>query len=319
MIYSWGNKRRFNAASNAIKKEFGTRVQKLTIDAGLTCPNRDGTKSTGGCTFCNNDAFNPPYCKPEKSIIQQIDEGIEFHENRYRTANQYLAYFQTYSNTYSSVDYLRKIYYEALSHEKVIGLIIGTRPDCVNPGIFALLEEINKEKHLIIEYGIESIYDETLQAINRGHSYKESQDAIIETAKRNIRCGGHIIFGLPGETEEMMLNSASILSKLPLNSLKFHQLQIVKDTKLGADYILHPERYPLFTMDDYILFIIEFLGKLSPKIVVERLAGESQPHLNLGQAWDLRYDQVLQRIEKKMEELDTWQGKFFTESETTTI
>ncbi len=311
MEYNWGHSRRFNAASNAIKKEFGSRVQKVTIDAGFTCPNRDGTKSTGGCTFCNNDAFSPSYCQPEKTVKQQIEEGIRFHEKRYRSADKYLAYFQAYSNTYKPVDELRKLYFEALEQDKVVGLIIGTRPDCMNYEIYNLLEEINEKFYVVVEFGIESVFNSTLETINRGHTFKESKEAILETAKRGILCGGHIIFGLPGETREMMLESAKTLSTLPLESLKFHQLQIVKGTRIGDDYLLNPNNYKQFELEEYVEFISQYLSILSPKIIVERLAGETQPGLNLGKTWNIRYDQVLQRVEKYMEQMDLWQGKFY--------
>lgn len=312
MVYSWGHNRRFNAAANAIKQEFGGRIQKVTIDAGFTCPNRDGTKSTGGCSFCNNNAFNPSYCEPEKTISQQIDEGIRFHEKRYRSAINFLAYFQAYSNTYKPASELREIYFEALKHEKVIGIIIGTRPDCMSPEIYDLLEEINHQFKLVVEFGIESVHNSTLEEINRGHTFEESQKAILECHKRGIKCGGHIIFGLPGETKEMMLDSAKTLSKLPVHSLKFHQLQIVKDTKIGDDFAKNPSLYRQFELVEYIEFMCEYLSCLSPEIVVERLAGETQPGLNLGKSWGLRYDQVLQKIEKRLEELDTWQGKNYS-------
>lgn len=311
MKYAWGHNRRFNATSNHMRKLFGTRVQKLTIDAGFTCPNRDGTKSTGGCTYCNNDAFNPSYCNPQKTITQQITEGIEFHEKRYRSAAKYLAYFQAYSNTYGNVQHLEKLYREALKNENVIGLIIGTRPDCVDSAIFDLLENISGTHYLSVEFGIESVYNSTLNSINRGHTFEESVLAINECAKRKINCGGHVIFGLPGETEEMMLDSASVLSELPLNSIKFHQLQIIKDTQMGTEYLLSPEKFKIFGIEDYIEFITEYLAIFNPNIVIERLAGETQPWNNLGPRWDIRYDVVLKRIEKRLEEKSSWQGKAF--------
>jgi radical SAM protein (TIGR01212 family) len=311
MIYLWGNTRRINAASNYNKKTFGERIQKVTIDAGFTCPNRDGSISTGGCTFCNNDAFNPSYCIPNKSITQQISEGIRFHAKRYKNATKFLAYFQAYSNTYKSVTELKKIYSEALNSEGVIGLIIGTRPDCVNEEIFDLLEEINKNYLLTVEFGIESVYDKTLEIINRGHNYAKSVWAINEAHKRGIKTGGHIIFGLPGEDYSMMMKSAAIISQLPLHTVKFHQLQYVSGTKLGEEYAANPQNFKLFEVDEYVNFISEYLGYLSPNFIIERLAGETQPDKNLATKWDLRYDQVLQKIEKKMEEKDIWQGKFY--------
>ena len=311
MTYPWGNNRRFNAASNHMRKLFGTRVQKLTIDAGFTCPNRDGTKSTGGCSFCNNEAFNPSYCDPSKSVSQQIAEGIEFHEKRYKSAGKYLAYFQAYSNTYGTLHHLESLYNEALSHEDVIGIIIGTRPDCTDEEIFNLLENISKTHYLSVEFGIESIYNKTLERINRQHTFEESQQAIQECQKRNIICGGHVIFGLPGETKEMMLQTAPILSKLPLTSIKFHQLQFIKGTRIGEEYVNTPEQFEIFNLEEYIEFITEYLKVFSPDIVIERLAGETQPWHNIGPRWNLRYDQVLNRIEQKLEEKDIWQGKEF--------
>lgn len=292
-----------------MRKEFGMRIQKVTINAGFTCPNRNGSISTGGCTFCNNDAFNPSYCIPEKPISQQIAEGIEFHEKRYKSADKFFAYFQAYSNTYDSVEKLEKLYYEALGHAKIIGLIIGTRPDCVNDEIFSLLEDINKKHYLTIEYGVESVYESTLKTINRGHTFEKSIWAIIESNKRGIKTGAHFIFGLPGESRQMMMDSAAIISKLPLNTIKFHQLQVIKGTKLGDEHIADPSRLNLFKLEEYINFISEYLSYLSPNFIVERLAGETQPRHNLGLRWNLRYDLVLQKIEKRMEEQDLWQGK----------
>ncbi|MBN2484874.1 MAG: TIGR01212 family radical SAM protein [Bacteroidales bacterium] len=313
MTYSWGDNRRFNSASNYFRRTFGGRVQKLAIDAGFTCPNRDGSKSTGGCSFCNNNAFNPSYCSPGKSISRQLSEGIAFHEKRYKSAGSYLAYFQAYSNTYAPVDVLEKLYSEALQVPGVTGLIIGTRPDCLGNEVFDLLENISQKHYLVVETGIESIYNETLNKINRGHTFEESVKAIEECHRRNIKCGGHYIFGLPGESREMMMASAAVLSKLPLHSIKFHQLQIVLNTPMAEEYASNPGNFCLFSLDEYINFIAAYIGNFSPNIIIERLAGETQPRNNLGNKWELRYDRVLQLIEKKMDELDTWQGKYITE------
>jgi radical SAM protein (TIGR01212 family) len=309
--FPWGHSRRINLASNNTKKEFGSRLQKVTIDAGFTCPNRDGKISEGGCSFCNNNAFNPSYCQPEKSITEQINQGLDFHKKRYRKAGNHVAYFQAYSNTYAPVEVLRERYFEALNHENIIGLVIGTRPDCIDENVLALLNEINKQYYLVLELGIESVYNETLNNINRGHSFEKSVWAINEANKLGIRTGGHIIFGLPGETRKMMLESAKVLSELPLHSLKFHQLQIVKDTRIGRQFTQEPEVFKLFGLYEYIDFIIEYLGLLSPSIVIERLAGETQPDYNLGMKWNIRYDQVLRHIEEKMEEKNEWQGKHY--------
>ncbi len=310
MKYPWGHSRRFNAYSNYILKEFGERVQKLSIDAGFTCPNHDGTVGTGGCTYCNNNAFNPSYCTPSKSISQQIIEGIEFHQKRYRRANKYLAYFQPFSNTYAPLDKLRNIYNEALKFPEVIGLVIGTRPDCIDDEKLEFFSELSKKYYVIIEYGIESCYDKTLERVNRGHSFEQSVKAITKTAQKGIKTGAHIIFGLPGETKQEMLDEADILSELPLNNIKFHQLQIIKDTEMAKEYREKPENFNLFSLNEYIDFIITFLERLTPDIVIERFAGEVPPRFLSGPNWGLiRNDQILNLIKKKLYEKNTWQGR----------
>ncbi|MFP4019832.1 MAG: TIGR01212 family radical SAM protein, partial [Bacteroidales bacterium] len=208
MSYQWGDNRRFNTYSNYFKKIFGERVQKVTIDAGFTCPNRDGTKGWGGCTYCNNKAFNPSYCNPEKSVRQQIEEGIEFHRKRYRRADKYLAYFQAYSNTYASVEKLQEIYNQALEFPQIKGLVIGTRPDCIDDEKLNYFASLSRKYYIMIEYGIETVYNPTLERINRGHSVEDSILAIEKTAARGIKTGAHIIFGLPGEMKEDMLKEA---------------------------------------------------------------------------------------------------------------
>lgn len=310
--FSWGTKRRINAASNYLKKEFGYRIQKLTIDAGFTCPNRDGTKGVGGCVFCNNAAFNPSYCTPEKSINQQINEGIEFHAHRYRHAVKYFAYFQAYSNTYASLDFLKKTYKQALQNELVIGLVIGTRPDCIDKPILEYLSKLSEKYYVVVEYGIESIYNKTLQRINRGHSFEDSLKALELTKQYGVKSGAHFMFGLPEESRSEMMDSVNIISGLPLHSIKFHQLQIVRGTQLATEYEKSANSFNLFSLEDYIQFLSEFLGRLNPNFIIERLAAETQPWNNLSENWGgLRYDQVLKRIEDRMEELNTWQGRYY--------
>ncbi|MCB2221072.1 MAG: TIGR01212 family radical SAM protein [Bacteroidetes bacterium] len=312
MTNPWGHNRRFNTYSEYFKKEFGERVQKVSIDAGFTCPNRDGRLARGGCTYCNNDAFNPSYCSPDKSISQQLREGIGFHKVRYRRANQYLAYFQTYSNTYAPIDKLKSIYQEALDFPGVIGLVIGTRPDCVDDEKLNWFAELASHCYLLIEYGVESIYDETLKRINRKHSWAQSKKAITDTAKRGINTGAHFIFGLPGELRTEMLKSVEKINKLPLTTIKFHQLQIVKGTHMAEDFEKNPENYDLFEMGEYIDFIVQFAEKLNPEFIIERFTGEVPPRFHAGPNWGvIRNDQVNLKIEKKMEELNTWQGRLF--------
>lgn len=312
-MFPWGDNRRFNSYSSYFTREFGSRVQKISIDAGFSCPNRDGKISTGGCTFCRNDAFNPSYCHPEKSIRQQIDEGIEFHQRRYRRAKSYLAYFQAFSNTYKPLDELEKLYREALSVDGVIGLVIGTRPDCINEETLDMLKDLNAT--IILEYGVESVYDQTLTRVNRGHDFATAKKAIELTHKYGFHCGGHFIIGLPGETREMMLNAADIISELPLTTVKFHQLQIFKDTKMADEYLANPSDFHLFTLDDYIEFVIDFIERLNPGLVIERFAGEVPPRYLVSKPWlNLRYDQVLSLIEKRLEERNTYQGKKYLSS-----
>jgi len=287
-------------------------MQKVSVNAGFTCPNRDGTRGTGGCTYCNNKAFNPSYCIPEKPIIQQIDEGIEFLKRRYRKSEAYLVYFQAYSNTYASLDTLTALYSEALKHSDVMGLVIGTRPDCVNDEILDYLMKLSMECILLLEFGIESCYDKTLMRINRGHSFNEAVDALKAAAVRNINTGAHFIFGLPGETREEMLREAEIISELPLKRVKFHQLQIIRGTGMEEEYQNNPSDFEIFTWDKYLQFIIEFIERLNPEIVVERFSGEAPPRFISKEIWGRkRTDQVVRLIEKQLEELDTWQGKHY--------
>ncbi len=310
--YPWGHSRRFNSYTEYFKKRFGGRVQKIAIDAGFTCPNRDGTAGRGGCTYCDNNAFNPSYCSPEKSVSIQIEEGIEFHSKRYRRATQFLAYFQAYSNTYASVDKLRSLYEEALAFPDVIGLVIGTRPDCVNEEILDYIAQLSRRVYVIVEYGIESCYDKTLLRINRGHDFAKTVRAIEETAKRNILTGGHMIIGLPDESRDEILKEAEILSGLPLHTIKFHQLQIIKGTAMAKEYAEHPERFTIYEMDDYLLLMKEFTERLNPAFVIERIAGEVPPRFHVNVSWDLRYDVILKRFEQILEQYDTWQGKIYT-------
>jgi radical SAM protein (TIGR01212 family) len=310
--YIWGTERRFNAYADYFRKQFGTRIQKLSVDAGFSCPNRDGTKGTGGCTYCLNRAFNPSYCLSSKSITQQINEGIEFHRRRYRRADGYLAYFQAYSNTYAPVDTLDTLYREALGSDGVIGLIIGTRPDCVDEKVLDLLSELSKSHYISIEYGIESCYDGTLERINRGHTFNDSRKALEMTYKKGLNTGAHFIFGLPGESTDNMLKEAEIISSLPLKTVKFHQLQIIKGTPMEEEFRLNPEEFVMFSLEEYISFIIRFIEKLNPELIIERFTSEVPPEYLLSAPWsNKRSDQILKLIERRLEELDTWQGRLY--------
>lgn len=308
-IYPWHTKRRYYSGADFIRQKFGHRIQKLSIDAGFTCPNRDGTKGTGGCTFCNNDKFSPSYCQPNKPIRQQIAEGITFHSRRYRRSGGYFAYFQAYTNTYAPVEKLTSLYREALQCDGVVGLIIGTRPDCISPEILDLLVEINKNYWVSVEYGVESTNDDTLRMVNRGHSFSEAADAIRNTADRGIATGAHFIIGLPGEPKSFYLHQADIISSLPLHSVKFHQLQIIQNTPMADQYLKHPEMFYLPGMDEYLQLMAGIIEHLRPDMVIDRIAGESPRQHNLLPSWDLRYDAIVGRFEQLLEQNNSWQGK----------
>lgn len=312
MEFLWGHSRRYNAYAQHFKKLFGERVQKISVDAGFTCPNRDGTKASGGCTYCNNDAFNPSYCDPKKLIGQQVQEGIEFHKVRYRRANKYLVYFQPYSNTYAPLYQLKTIYEKALNQDGVIGLVISTRPDCIDDEKLDYLQQLSKDYYIVIEYGIESIYNDTLRRINRADTWEQAVRSIHKSAERGLNIGSHFIFGLPGESREMMMKSIDVINKLPLGSIKFHQLQIVEGTTMAKDFKSNPGDYDFFSFEEYIDFIIRVIEQLNPSFIIERFAGEVPPRFLAGPGWGLiRNDQINVSIEKVLEKRNTWQGKYY--------
>ncbi|MBI4647203.1 MAG: TIGR01212 family radical SAM protein [Bacteroidia bacterium] len=312
MQYPWGDSRRYNSYAGYFKRLYGQRVQKVAINAGFTCPNRDGTVSYSGCAYCNNDAFNPSYCKPEKDISQQIKEGIEFHHKRYMRAEKYLAYFQPYSNTYADIGLLKKKYEEALNYPGVIGLVISTRPDCINDEKLSYIAKLAEKCYILIEYGIESCYNKTLKIINRGHTFEQSVEAIERTVKYGIKTGIHLLFGLPGESKDEMLIEAETISKLPVNNVKFHQLQVLNNTSMAEEYKQNPEQFTLFSMEEYFDFLISFIERLNPAFVIERFTAEVPPRFLIAPNWGtLRNDQILSLFEKKMEEKNSWQGRLF--------
>ena len=312
MPYVWGDERRFNSYAAYFKRTFGSRMQKVTINAGFSCPNRDGKISWGGCTFCRNDAFTPSYCASEKSITQQIEEGIEFHRRRYRTAQRYLAYFQSFSNTYAPLERLRECYDEALAHPDVAGIVVGTRPDCVDEEKLDYFAELARDKYVILEYGVESCYDATLKRINRGHDFATAVRAIEMTAARGIHCGAHFILGLPGESDQMLLEQVEKINALPLTTIKFHQLQLFKDTPLAREYDEHPEHFRFWTVEEYIDLFVEIVRRLRPDIVIERFAGEAPPRYHHTQGWGLiRNETLLMMLDKQLEAKGVHQGDIF--------
>jgi len=311
--FTWGHKRRFNSYTEYVRSTFGARVQKLSVDAGFSCPNRDGTLGSEGCTFCDNDAFNPSYCVPAKSITQQLEEGKKFHKKRYRRSSLYFAYFQAFSNTYASIEELKGMYSEAMKVEDVIGLVIGTRPDCIDAEKLDYLAELAGKYYVNVEYGIESCNNKTLCEINRGHDFEKSAWALEETKKRGIKTGAHFIIGLPGESREEIMDQTKLIAKLPINTIKFHQLQILRNTPMAFDYNLHPGKYVLFNLDEYIDFITDFITFLPPGMVIERFTAEVPPRYRIAPDWGkLRTDQILLMIEQRLEEKDVWQGKNYS-------
>ena len=305
------NVKPYNDYSSFIKQKFNKRVQKISLDTGFTCPNRDGTKGIGGCTYCNNNTFNPYYCKPSKSITQQLDEGIAFFSKKYKT-QQYLAYFQAYTNTYADIKLVKELYHEAINHPNVIGLVIGTRPDCINEELINFLADLAKTRYIALEFGVESTLNRTLDLINRCHTFEETKAAYELAKNKNLHLGAHLIIGLPGETREEMLNHAVEISKLPINTLKIHQLQIVKHTMMAKQFQETPEMFNLFNSNDYIDFICDFVALLRPDIIIERFISESPTHLLLAPKWNgLKNFEMVAKIEKRMAERNVWQGKNF--------
>ncbi len=325
--------KRYNAYVDFFRRRYGARLQKVVIDAGFTCPNRDGKLSRGGCTFCDNAAFHPGYSIPGKSIPDQISEGVEFHRGRYRSVGAYLAYFQSYSNTYASLERLREVYLAALSHPLVVGIVIGTRPDCVDEEKLDFLSDLACGKVLqgwertiqrtssseplklsapivIIEYGVESCYDQTLKRVNRGHDFASAARAIGKTAERGLDCGAHFILGLPGETKEMMLDGCDEINSLPLTTVKFHQLQIVRGTAMEREYERVPEDFIRFGLDEYIDFFVSMLERLRPSLCIERFAGEVPPRFVNETPWGLiRNVELIRLLEARLAERGTWQGR----------
>lgn len=300
-------KARYNDYGSFLQKHFAGKVQKISINGGFTCPNRDGSVGRGGCTFCNNQTFNPEYCSTELSVTEQLQEGVRFFARKYPSM-RYLAYFQAYTSTYDETDRLIARYEEALSVEGVVGIIIGTRPDCMPPELLSYLSELRKRTFVTVEYGVESTLDATLQRINRGHDYATAVDAITRTAQAGIITGAHLILGLPGESHNDILSHATRLSQLPLHTIKLHQLQLIKGTVMGNEYIAHPEHFDIPDIDTYIDRAIDFVELLRPDIVVERFVSQSPANLLIAPHWGVKNHEFTARLLRRMRERDTVQG-----------
>jgi radical SAM protein (TIGR01212 family) len=290
---------------------FPFKVQKISINAGFTCPNRDGTKGWGGCTYCNNQTFSPQYAANEKPVGQQLEEGVRFFSYKYPQM-KYIAYFQAYTNTYDSLENLLAKYHEALNHPDVAGLIIGTRPDCMPGELLDELEKISRKYFLLIEYGIESTCNETLQFINRGHTYEEAVETICRTAERGITCGVHLILGLPGETRETILSHAGKISQLPVTTVKLHQLQLIRNTRMARQVEENPELFHLYTVEEYIDLCIDFMERLNPDFILERFVSQSPKELLIAPGWGLKNYEFTAKVNKRMKERGSYQGRLLT-------
>ncbi len=307
--YPWGHEKPYNDFSSFFKTLFKERVQKISIDAGFTCPNRNGDKAKGGCTYCNNDTFTPFYTSPIKSVAEQLQEGITFFSKKYKT-QQYLAYFQAYSNTYADIKTLKKLYQEALNVPGVIGLVISTRPDCIDEQKLDYLEELAKKYFILLEFGAESCCNKTLKRINRAHTFEDTISALQMAKNRGLHLGLHLLMGLPGESDESMLACAEKISSLPFHTLKMHQLQIVRKTKMEQQYAQTPEMFNLFTPERYINFMVNFLERLRPDMIIERFISESPPDMLIAPKWGgMKNYAIVNKIERQLIERNSHQGK----------
>ncbi len=304
-------KERYLDFSTFIKNRFNNRVQKVSIDAGFTCPNKDGSKGIGGCTYCNNNTFNPDYCKPIKPILLQIEEGIAFFSKKYNS-QKYLAYFQAFTNTYAPLSDLKKMYLEALSHKDIIGLVIATRPDSIKNDVLDYLQELARKGYFIkLEFGLESTNNKTLEVINRCQTHEEAIDAFTRAKNRGLHLGAHLILGLPGENKEDMLDHARKVSALPVNTLKIHHLQIVKHTMMAYQFKKEPEMFNFMSLDEYIDLVVDFIEILRKDIIIERFFSESPPRMLIYPKYGLKNFEVKHLVNKRLEQRDTWQGRLF--------
>jgi len=308
--YSWGHNKRYNDFSTHFRTLFEGRVQKISVNAGFTCPNRDGTRGVGGCTYCNNKTFQPSYCDLNKVLKIQIEEGITFFSRKY-TEMRYLAYFQSYTNTYAPISVLRELYNEALRYPGVIGLVISTRPDCLSDATLDLLEELSQKCYVMVELGIETIETRTLERINRGHTWEESVRTLKETARRSIHNCAHLILGLPGENYENFIKQAKIISSLPVENIKLHQLQIHTGTTMAQEYSQFPERFHPFSVEEYTELVVDYLENLNPVIIVERFVSSAPDNMVIAPRWGLKNYEFVAKVEKQLRERNTWQGRLW--------
>ena len=307
-MFPWGGERRFNAYSHYCRTHFGGRIQKLPVDAGFSCPNRV-SRTHGGCTYCANNAFSPSYLAENKDIATQLENGKLFFEKRYPNNNGYFAYFQSYTNTLAPLSVLRDKFEAALQVPDIKGLIISTRPDCLPEEVLDYLSELNTRTRLTVELGVESFHNETLTHIHRGHTVESTFEAFEKLHSRKVSTGAHLIFGLPNEPPEQWLSDVQLLNQLHPQFVKFHQLQIFKNTAMEAEYHDHPERFYPLPADDYVQFLCHYLERMSPEIIIERFSAEVPPRYLAVSPWKLlRHDALVRKIEEELGRRDSWQG-----------
>lgn len=297
----------YNDFGRWIRSKFPFRVQKISVNAGFSCPNRDGSIGRGGCIYCDNRTFNPSYCNMSYPVRKQIEEGKGFFARKY-PAMKYLAYFQAYTNTYDTVERLKRLYEEALDVEDVVGIVIGTRPDCMPDDLLDYLEDLNRQTFMIVEYGMESANDDTLRRINRGHTFGCACRTIERTVERGIITGGHIIIGLPGESAEESLRQAPLISATKLDILKMHQMQIIRGTRLAEEYNIRP--FPTYTADEYIDLVARYIQYLRKDIVLERFVSQSPKDLLLAPDWGLKNHEFTNKLINHLKKTGARQGDY---------
>ncbi len=299
---------RYNSYGNFLRNKFGCRIHKVPVHAGFTCPNRDGTIAFGGCTYCNIDSYTPESARTRIPIPEQVKTGIEYLKNRVG-AKAFLVYFQPYSNTYASVEHLKELYEQALAHPEVVGISVGTRPDCIDDEKLSYFEQLSRQYFVTIEYGIESVHDETLRLINRGHDYARTVDAIKKTADRGIHICGHVILGFPNETMDQIITTADEISKLPLNFIKIHNLHVVRHTEMAREYSKNP--FQLFSFDEWVELVCKFLERLNPEFIIDRLYGDAPKEILIEPQWCRNGSKIIHAIQQELKRKDTFQGKLF--------
>lgn len=272
------------------------KVQKISIDAGFTCPNRDGAISYGGCIYCRNDSFSPSYCRPEDPISLQLERGKKFFSRKYPEM-KYLAYFQSYTGTYNkSLTQLERLYKEALDVEDVVGLIVATRPDSISSAVFKLLAEFNKNKPVFIEFGAETANDSTLKLINRNHTWNHVRESVNRAAEHNLHCGLHLIAGLPYESKEIILDTVRKACDLPIETIKFHQLQVLKDTTLAQMISKNEIAIPHYSLQEYLDLCLEIIKLVPSHIAIERFLSQSPPDMVIEPSWKIKNHEFMNKI-----------------------